>query len=95
MRLFFGLNFPELDANGQARFENANMSYFQVPFTHYVTVNHWIVTGNTRSRCIEDFNGGLQVIFSDTQILRGTYGGVTGSTIPAGESLLHVWLLQS
>ena len=56
---------------------------------HYITVNHWIVTGDTRSRCIEAFSGGLQVIFSDTQILRGTYGGVTGRTIPAGESLLY------
>ena len=24
----FGLNFPELDANGRAQFENATMSYF-------------------------------------------------------------------
>ena len=38
----FGLNFPELDANGRAQFENATMSYFQIPFTHYVTVNRWI-----------------------------------------------------
>ena len=85
----FALNFPELDANGRAQFENATMSYFQIPFTHYVTVNRWIVKGNTRSRCIEAFNGGIQVTFSDTQILRGTYGGVTGRIIPAGESLLY------
>ena len=85
----FGLNFPELDASGQAQFENATLSYFQIPFTHYVTINRWIVTGDTRSRCIEAFNGGLQVTFSATQILRGTYGGTTGRTIPAGESLLY------
>ena len=87
----FGLNFPELDANGRAQFENATMSYFQIPFTHYVTVNRWIVNGNTRSRCIEAFNGGIQVTFSDTQILRGTYRSETGSAIPAaaGESLLY------
>ena len=85
----FGLNFPELDANGRAQFENATMSYFQIPFTHYATVNRWIVNGNTRSRCIQAFNGGLQVTFTDTQILSGTYGGATGRTIPVGESLLY------
>ena len=84
----FGLNFPELDTNGQAQFENATLSFFQLPFIHYVTVNRWIVNGNTRSRCIEAFNGGLQVTFSDTQILRGTYGGETGRTISAGDSLV-------
>ena len=45
--------------------------------------------GNTRSRCIQAFNGGLQVTFTDTQILSGTYGGATGRTIPVGESLLY------
>ena len=47
--------------------------------------------GNTRSRCIQAFNGGLQVTFTDTQILSGTYGGATGRTIPVGESLLYVY----
>ena len=55
----FGLQFPELDENNEARFQNATLSYFRVPFAHFVSVNRWIATGNTRSWCIDAFNGGL------------------------------------
>ena len=71
----FGLVFPDLDENNQARFQNATLSYFRVPFAHHATVNHWLANGNTRSRCMDVFNGGLRVQFSGTQVLRGTYSG--------------------
>ena len=57
----FGLNFPELDANGRAQFENATMSYFQIPFTHYVTVNRWIypATDCNYSYCMGTLEAGV------------------------------------
>ena len=86
----FGLDFPDLDSDGEAHFENATLSYFRVPFTHFVTVNRWISNGNTRSRCINTLNGGVRVTFAvgSTQVLRGTYGGATGRTVVRGEDLL-------
>ena len=86
----FGLDFPDLDKNGEAHFESATMSYFRVPFTHFVTNNRWIANGNTRSRCIDTLNGGLRVTFAagSTQVLRGTYGGDAGLTVTRGEDLL-------
>ena len=85
----FGLQFPELDENNEARFQNATLSYFRVPFAHFVTVNRWIATGNTRSRCIDAFNGGLRVQFSGTQIVRGTYGGAAGRTVVPREDMVY------
>ena len=87
----FGLDFPDLDSDGEAHFESATLSYFRVPFTHFVTVNRWIANGNTRSRCIDTFNGGVRVTFAagSTQVLRGTYGGATGRTVVRGEDLLY------
>ena len=33
----FGLTFSGLDANGEATFQNATLSYFRVPFRHHTT----------------------------------------------------------
>ena len=87
----FGLDFPDLDENGEAHFESATLSYFRVPFTHFATNNRWIANGNTRSRCIDVLNGGVRVTFAagSTQVLRGTYGGPTGRTVTRGEDLLY------
>ena len=38
----FGLDFPDLDPDGEAHFESATLYYYRVPFTHFVTVNRWI-----------------------------------------------------
>ena len=85
----FGLTFSGLDANGEATFQNATLSYFRVPFRHHVTYNRWIPSGRTRSRCYDAFNGGLQVTFSGNQLLRGTYGGPTGISVTAGDDILY------
>ena len=85
----FGLQFPELDEGNEAHFQNATLSYFRVPFTHYVTVNRWIANGKTRSRCIDAFNGGLRVQFSGPQTVRGTYGGAAGRTVFPREDLVY------
>ena len=85
----FGLVFPDLDENNQAHFQNATLSYFRVPFAHFVSVNRWIATGDTRTRCIDAFNGGLRVQFSDPQIVHGTYGGVRGRTIFPREDIVY------
>ena len=86
----FGLDFPDLDSDGEAYFESATLYYMRNPFTHFVTVNRWIANGNTRSRCIDTLNGGLRVTFAagSTQVLRGTYGGETGRTVVMDEDLL-------
>jgi len=84
----FGLDFPDLDENGEAHFESATLSYFRVPFTHFATNNRWIANGNTRSRCIDVLNGGVRVTFSGTQVLHGTYGDDAGLTVTIGEDLL-------
>jgi len=84
----FGLDFPDLDSHGEAHFESSTLSYFRVPFTHFATVNHWLANGNTRSRCIDAFNGGVRVTFSGRQVLRGTYGGDAGRNVTRGEDLL-------
>lgn len=85
----FGLPFPELDMNGEARFENAILSYFRVPFSQTITVNTWITTGNVRNRCFNAFNGGVRVTFTGDQLLRGTYGGPTGINVTAGDDLIY------
>ena len=85
----FGLQFPELDENNEAHFQNATLSYFRVPFAHFVSVNRWIATGNTRTRCINAFNGGLRVQFAGSQIVHGTYGGVSGRTVLQNEDVVY------
>ena len=42
-----GADLCALDANGEARFENAVLSYYRFPFRQTVTLNRWIATGNT------------------------------------------------
>ena len=44
----FGLTFPALDANGEAHFENAVLSYYRFPFRQTVTLNRWIATGQIK-----------------------------------------------
>ena len=51
--------------------------------------NSWIVTGNRRSRCFRVGSGSLQVIFDDTMMVHGLYGGVDGRPVNAGDFLLY------
>ena len=89
LETMFGLTFSGLDANGEATFQNATLSYFRVPFRHLVTYNRWIPSRITTSKCYDAFNGGLQVTFSGNQLLRGTYGGPTGISVTAGDDILY------
>lgn len=85
----FGLTFPALDANGEARFENAVLSYYRFPFRQTVTLNRWIATGDTQSRCFNLFNGGIRVTFTGDQPLYGTYGGVNGLNASINSNILY------
>ena len=85
----FGLTFPALDANGEARFENAVLSYYRFPFRQTVTLNRWIATGNTRSRCFNLSNGGIRVTFTGDQPLYGIYGGVNGLNASINSNILY------
>ena len=74
----FGLDFSqsEPDELGRRFYQNATFYPARVsPEDQFViTFNRWIVSGNTKSVCIEAQVGSLKVEFSDLQILHGTYG---------------------
>ena len=52
-------------------------------------LNRWILTGNTRSKCLVTAIGGFLVTFSGEQILKGTYGGEEGIDVPSDRTLAY------
>ena len=87
----FGLDFSNIDPNeaNQRFLGNAMFEPFMTPFNASAIANSWIVTGNRRSRCFRVGSGSLQVIFNDTMMLHGLYGGVDGRPVNAGDFLLY------
>ena len=89
----YGLDFSQSEPNelGQRFFQNATFFPFRgSPEVQYtVTFNRWIVSGNTRSVCFENREGGIMVQFSGEQILRGTYGGEEGIPVTAGDAVIY------
>ena len=90
----FGLDFSNIDPNeaNQRFLGNAMFEPFMTPFNASAIANSWIVTGNRRSRCFQAGSGGLQVIFNDTMMLNGLYGGVDGRPVNAGDFLQYAFI---
>ena len=87
----FGLDFSNIEPNdaNQRFLGNAMFHPIMPPFNASAVANSWIVTGNRRSRCFQVGSGSLQVIFNDTMMLHGLYGGVDGRPVNAGDFLLY------
>ena len=87
----FGLDFSNIEPNdaNQRFLGNAMFHPIMPPFNASAIVNSWIVTGNRRSRCLQVGSGSLQVVFNDTMMLHGLYGGVDGRPVNAGDFLLY------
>ena len=96
----FGLDFSESEPNQQGHriFQNATFSAAKAPFTATTKANHWLVNGNTKSRCFDVRFGWFDVEFPGEQVLyaHGTYGGTKGMKIasPATDELIwsYVWI---
>ena len=73
----FGLDFSLTQPNEQGLrfFQNATLQPIRQHNQINAIVNHWILTGNTRTKCFSNTIGGFLVTFSGEQILRGTYSG--------------------
>ena len=89
----YGLDFSgqQPDELGQRFLGNATFSPFEfAPEIQYtITFHRWLISGGTKATCFENRDGGFQVSFSAETMLYGTYGGVDGKPIQAGE--LMVW----
>ena len=87
----FGLDFSNIEPNhaNQRFLGNAMFHPIMPPFNASAIANSWIVTGNRRSRCFRVGSGSLQVVFNDTMMLHGLYGGVDGRPVNAGDFLLY------
>lgn len=89
----FGLDFSQSEPNelGERLFQNATFSpfLFSPELQYTITYHRWIITGNTRSICFENRDGGFIVTFSSEQLLHGTYGGEQGIPIAAGGLALY------
>ena len=76
---------------GQRIYQNASFSAAQVPITYTAKANHWLVNGNTKSRCFDARLGWFGVIFQDSQVLYGTYGGTEGRMIGPTSFYALIW----
>ena len=80
----FGLEFSLTQPNelGLRFFQNATLQPIRRGDSVNITLNRWILTGSTRSKCFRTEIGGFLVTFSGEQILKGTYGGEGGIDVP-------------
>ena len=89
----FGLDFSQTppDELGQRTIGNATFYPYRTPqetqFT--VTFSRWIISGNTKNFCFKNRDGGFTVMFSEDQMLYGTYGGQDGKPISPGEIIVY------
>ena len=93
----FGLDFSVSEPNqqGQRIFQNASFFAGQAPVTATAKANHWLVTGNTRSRCFDVDLGWFAISFLGEQVLHGTYGGTEGKMVLQGTpdmNWMYVWI---
>ena len=58
----------------------------------HVIFNHWLLTGNTRSRCFVATVGGYLVNFIGEQTLKGTYGGEEGIQVTSNRVLSYDYI---
>ena len=89
----YGLDFSLSPPNDQNEYfyENAKMSAFKFAddIQYLVTLNNWIQTGSTRSKCYRINDGGIRVTFSAEQTLHGSYGGTDGITVGVPNLLVY------
>ena len=93
----FGLDFSLTQPNeeGLRFFQNATLRpirRFNIVFT---TLNRWILTGNTRTKCFSNPIGGFIVTFTGEQILKGTYGGEDGIDVLNDRNLAYEYMTIS
>ena len=89
----FGLDFSDQQPDELGRRFLGDATFFAVeaaPELKYtVTFSRWLISGRTNPTCFENRDGGFLVAFSSETMLYGTYGGVEGKPIQAGE--IVVW----
>ena len=89
----FDLDFSATNPNNQNEYflAGARMSPFKLAdhINYLVTLNNWIETGNTHSKCYRILDGGFRVTFSTTQNVRGKYGGPDGKLATPTDFLLY------
>ena len=89
----FGLEFSLTQPNelSMCFFQNATLQPVRRNPRIRANSNHWILTGNTRSKCLVTAIGGFLVTFAGEQILKGTYGGEEGID---GTLVIELWLMN-
>ena len=84
----YGLDFSQASPNEQGRYvlDNKRLSMVRVPedFHFYVASSNWIQTGSTRFTCHDVSIGAFIVDFTGDDLLHGSYGGVDGRPVGAG-----------
>lgn len=89
----FGLDFSQSSPGtlGERVFQNATLlPYFVSPEVQFtVTLNRWILTGQTTTKCFENRFGGFLVSFASQTQLFGTYGGEDGIAIFPEETMFY------
>ena len=91
----FGLDFSNIQPNdaNQRFLGNAMLHAIMSPFNATAIDNRWLVSGNRKSRCFDVGSGQIQVVFNDTMLLHGLYGGVDGRQVNAGDFLVYGHLI--
>ena len=88
LNLTYGLDFSQSAPNERNEyiFENARMNLFTFAedVQYRLALSNWIQTGKIRFDCRDIHIGGYQVAFTGNQILRGSYGGSSGTTVGGG-----------
>ena len=89
----YGLHFSPSPPNDQNEYFywNAKLSAYRVAenIEYLLTLNSWILTGNSRSTCYLVHEGGFRVSFSGDQSLNGSYGGAAGKPAGVGNFLVY------
>ena len=90
----FGLDFSNIEPNDeQQRFlGNARFRSTRGPYNFTIIDNHWLVSGNPRSRCFNVAFGGFGVNFSGEMVLHGIYGGEEGLRVSADAFVVYQYL---
>ena len=91
----FGLDFSESVQNEQYERVLGNAKMGPVRTTpeaysgSYVNVNTWLRSGSTRTNCYLVRNGVFGVVFSDTTLLHGSYGGDAGKPVGVTDNIVY------
>ena len=91
----FGLDFSQatLDENGQRILADIGATFtifeFSPKVNYHLMVNNWATTGNTRSFCFVNRDGGFTVTFDKPLTLNGTYGGEGGRPVVPGDFAMY------